>query len=68
MVEAGIVYENNEIYEDKLGTLWIARWILDEIIRIWDKEEQMERLKCDISINQIIEEMDRSYEYEWEVI
>ena len=66
MIEAGVIYENYEIYEDELGTLWIVRWILDEIMRIWNEEEQRERLKCEKSLNQIIEEIDRSDEYEWE--
>ena len=35
-------------------------------MRIWNEEEQTERIEYEKSLNQIIEEIDRSDEYEWE--
>lgn len=65
MVDANLVYENYEIYDDKLSTLMIVRWLLEVINVKLNEEEQKESLKCDISINELISYMDHKNEEEW---
>lgn len=65
MIDANLVYENYEIYDDKLSTLMIVRWLLEVIKVKLNEEEQKESLKSDISIDELISYMDYKNEEEW---
>lgn len=65
MLDAEIIYEDYEMYDDKLSTLMVTEWVLEEIENRWDEMEQRRRLACNKSVKSVIQSMRRDYEDDW---